>query len=171
MRLTGLLLVSLVLCPGALSFQGTKVGMVDADRVIQNTIKGKEFLEQMDVFSASNRNELKILEEEYITAKKDYEAKAAILNEGAAKEYSEKLAQMKSKLARQAEDLQRQIQIKMEEGLDVFRKNLAKVISQVAIEKGLDLVLNMGPQSDVVYFHDRIDITNDVIKKYDETVQ
>jgi Skp family chaperone for outer membrane proteins len=37
------------------------------------------------------------------------------------------------------------------------------------VEKGLDLVLNYGSQSNIVYVKETINITGDVVKKYDAT--
>lgn len=151
-----------------LAAQSTKVGIVDADAIIQQSAKGKAFFDEYQRFTNSKRDEINRLVEDYRAKEKDAQAKAASLTEEKRQEIASELQRMQTDIKRKQEDAKRESQMKLNEKLETFQRELAPLIRQVAIEMGLDLVLNYGPQSSIVYFSDAINITDDVIRKYDE---
>lgn len=160
----------LLVTPLSFAFQGTKVGIVDADTVIQESKRGKAFLKELEAFSEEKRSELDGLGKEYETLGSNLKDRSASMSEAKRKETMAQMERLGTELQRKKEDAEREAGIKLRNGLEEIRNEMLPLIRQVAIEKNLDMVLNMGPQSQVVYFHDRIDITKDVIAKYDETV-
>lgn len=52
--------------------------------------------------------------------------------------------------------------------MEKIQKELVPLIRQVALQKGLDLVLNQGLGSNIILNTDQIDITNEGIRKYGE---
>lgn len=155
----------------AFAFQGTKVGIVDADTVIQSSERGKAFLKDLEAFSQAKRQELDIKQKELATFQKDLQTKVASMSAAKKADTQRKAEELVKNIKRLREDAQREAELKLKEGLDEIRKEMIPIIREVALEKDLDMVLNMGPQSQVVYFHDRINITQEVIKKYDTAVK
>jgi len=165
-------LVLLLVCCGAplaFAYQGTKVGMIDADKIVQESQRGKAFLAKLDTMSNAKRQELEAKSEELKALENDLKIKSASLSAANLQEIKDKTVNLRKEIERMRSDAERIMDRELNEGLDEIRKEMLPIIRQVAIEKNLDLVLNLGPKSQVVYFHDRINITNDVIKKYDET--
>lgn len=147
--------------------QGTKIGVVDADVVIQKSAKGKAFFEEYQTFATGKKQEIDAKIEAYRAAEKDYNAKSASLSEDKRLEMYQDLERQQTDIRRMQEDAKRESETKLNLGLEKFRKELAPLIRQVAQEQGLDLVLNYGPNSNMVYFSDTINITDAVIAKYD----
>lgn len=148
--------------------QGTKIGVVDADIVIQKSERGKAFFEEYQAFAQSKKGEIDAKIEEYRAMEKDYNAKSGSLSEDKRVEMYQSLERYQTDIRRMQEDAKRESESKLSLGLEKFRKELAPLIRQVAQEKGLDLVLNYGPNSNMVYFSDTINITDAVIQKYNE---
>lgn len=165
------LLFLLMVAPMSFAFQGTKVGIVDADTVIQESNRGKAFLNELDIFSQARRQDLQTMADKRDSLMKDLQAKAASMSKANLESSRKEINQLEVDIKRKQEDATREAEIKLKTGLDEIRNEMVPLIRQVAIEKDLDMVLNMGPQSQVVYFHERIDITKDVIKKYDEMIK
>ena len=165
-----LVLVMICCCaPFALGFQGTKVGMIDADRIVQESNKGKAFLASLDEMSKNLKNDIQTKTGELQTLESDLKTKAVSLSENNLRELENKVTGLRTEIQRMNSDAERKMETALNDGLDVIRKEMIPIIRSVAIEKNLDLVLNLGPKSQVVYFHDRIDITDLVIEKYNET--
>jgi outer membrane protein len=157
----------LVFATAGVLAQGAKVAVVDADKVIQESLKGKAFFEEFQAFIEKMRQELEADVDRYRVAENDLQAKLASLSEEKRKEEAAKLQRMQTELKRKQEDANMERERRLQEGLDVFRNELRPLIRQVALAKGLDLVMNFGPNSNLVFFNDAVDITKDVIKEYD----
>lgn len=152
----------------AVAHEGTKVGIVDADIVIQKSAKGKKFFESYQDFTKAKRDEIEKQVQLFRDREKDAQAKAASLSEDKRKEIGTELQKLQTEIKRLQEDAKSDADQMLNDGLDRFRKELAPLIRQIALEKGLDMVMNYGPQSSLVYISDSVNITQDVIKKYDE---
>ena len=152
----------------AFAHEGTRVGIVDADLVIQDSAKGKAFFAEYENIIKAKQTEIKAKRDELVEKQKDAQAKAASLSDDKKIELGRELERMQTDLKRMREDAERETQGVLNARLDEFRKELAPLIRQVAQDKNLDMVLNYGPNSNLVYFSDAVNITADVIKKYDE---
>jgi outer membrane protein len=162
------LFVMLVLSAVTTSAQGIKVGIVDADVVIQKSAKGKKFFAEMQEFNQEKKSQLEGMVNNFESKQKDAQAKAASMNEEKRREVGLELQRLQTAIKRAQEDAERERQKKLNNGLERIQKELGPLIRQMALEKGLDLVLNRGAQSGIVFMSERINITNDVIRKYDE---
>ena len=148
-------------------FAQTAIGVVDADVVIQKSAKGKAFFEQYQNVIKQKQDEIKAMVDSFQAQQKDLQAKAASLSPDKAKEMRDELTRMQTDIKRKQEDAQRETESQLNDKLNEFRKELAPLIREIATEKGLDLVINYGPNSNLVYISDKVNITNDVIAKYD----
>ncbi len=161
------LIVAAAFAPLALA-QGNRIGVVDADVVIQKSAKGKQFFDNYKGFIDGKEGEMKTMIDSYREKEKDFQAKQASLSEEKSKAMALELQTLQTEIKRKREDAERESKLMLNEALDNFRKELAPLIRQVAQEQQLDLVLNLGPNSNMVYVSDQINITEAVIKKYDE---
>ena len=90
------------------------------------------------------------------------------MSEESKREEAAKLQRMERDLKRKQEDSQAEVTRRLNAGLESMQKEIAPLVTQVAKEKGLNLVLLNNPNTGIFYFDSTVDITNDVIKKYDE---
>ena len=166
-----LYLLILATLPVAALAQGHKIGIVDGDVVIQKSVKGKAFFDEYQSLAAAKQDEIKAKIDNFRAQEKDFQAKAASLSEDKNREMQVQLQEMQTDIKRLQEDAKRAMDLKLNTGLQKFQKELAPLIRQVALEKSLDLVMNNGPNSNIVFISEAIDITDAVIKKYDEAAK
>lgn len=162
--------MALLFCLGTnnLIAQGTKIGVVDANQIIEESNKGKVFFQEMQQFKSTKEKELEEMHKHYLERQKDAQAKAASMTEEKSREIAFELEQMQKDIKRTQEDAERAFQQKLNERLEVFQREIAPLIRQVSIEKGIDLVLDYNAGSNIVYMDDKINITKDVIAKYNQ---
>lgn len=162
-----MLALALVFCAVTVQAQ-SKIGVVNPNRVIQECKKGKAFFAELEKFRQSKEGQMKTKIDAFQAKQKDAQAKAASMSDDKKRELAADLEKDERELKRMNEDFQREAQLKLNEGLEKFQKELGPLIRQIALEKGFDLVFNDGQASGIVFRAESTDITDDVIKKYDE---
>ena len=162
--------MALLFCLGTnnLIAQGTKIGVVDANQIIEESNKGKGFFQEMQQFKITKEKEIEEMHKHYLERQKDAQAKAASMTEEKRSEIAFELEQMQKDIKRTQEDAERAFQQKLNERLEIFQREITPLIRQVSIEKGIDLVLDYNAGSNIVYMDDKINITKDVIAKYNQ---
>lgn len=165
--ITSLIVLS-ALCLPAMA-QGTKVAIVDADVIVQKSQKGKAFFDEFQKFTEGKRTEIEKMVESFQAKQKDLQAKAASMSEDKKKESALELQRLQTEIQRAQEDAKRESDLRLNTALERFRKEIAPLVRQVAIEKGIDMVINNGPNTGLVYFSDAVNLTDAVIKAYDES--
>lgn len=146
----------------------SKIGIVDADMVVQKSKKGVKFFSELQAFNEKKKQEVNELVESYREQQKDAQAKAANMSEDEVREVTKELQDFQTKIKRAQEDANREAQTKFNQGVEGFRKELAPIIRQVSIEQKLDAVFNFSPNSNIVFFSDSVNITDLVIEKFDQ---
>lgn len=164
-----MLILSLLMMP-FLAMAQHKVGVVNANRVVQECKKGKAFFAELETYKKSKDEQLQKLVVAFQEKQKAAQAGATSMSEDKKREVVRELEAMERELKRQGEDAQRETQARLNEGLERFQRELGPVIRQYSLEQGLNLVFNDGPSSGIV-FQDGVDITDAIIKKYDEISQ
>ena len=149
-------------------FAQTKVAIVDADQVILKSQKGKAFLKELDAFAKQKDSEIRKKVAEFQQLQKEYKAKAPSLSEDKAMEIQKKLSDMQIEIKRMQDDAKREFQLKQTKGFEKFRKILQPIIEQIAKEKGIDIIFSRA-QSGIAYHSPAVDITQEVIKRFDAT--
>lgn len=139
-----------------------KLAMVDMQRVLNETKAGKAARKRLEKSSKSKEAK--------------FEKKRVALESEAAKLGSlkgQKLAEAQERLQRESIELQNMLMaLEQELGeqhnklLEKMYKNSQAIVATMAKEKGLDLVLVRDPMT-VIYVKDGLDITTEVIKRYD----
>ncbi|MCB1050964.1 MAG: OmpH family outer membrane protein [Acidobacteria bacterium] len=167
-------LIGLILLAGSLSAfaqAGTKIAVVDAEMVIQNSIKGKRFFKQMEDFGKNRTDSIKAKVDAYKEKEKELQTKLSSLSEDKRKSMGLELQKMETEIKRMQEDAKRESDVMINDALDKFRRELIPVIESVATSKSVDMVFNIGPGTNIAYVNKAIDLTADVVKAYDATVK
>ena len=146
--------------------QGTIIGVINADQIIQASEKGQAFLKEIERFHQTKKNELEDLMTYVYNLQKDARDNAASLSEEKLHEISILIQEKQTEIKRKQDDAERESQLKLNEGIERFEKELTPLINQIAKEKGIDLVLNNNSSNGIMFVSDRIDITQDVIARY-----
>ena len=140
-----------------------KIAMVDMQRVLNETTAGKRARKKLESSSKSKQAKLD-------KKRKKLEADAAKLQSMS----GQQLAAAQEKLQRESMELQSMLfTLEQELGeqhnklLEKMYKNAQSIVSGIAKEQGIDLVL-VRDQMTVIFTKSSFDITGDVIKRYNK---
>lgn len=149
-------------------FAASTIAIVDAQRVIQDSNKGKAFADEMEKFEDDKKAEIASQIATYKDKQKEAKTNLASMSEAKRREATEFLQKYERDIKRSQEDAQREFQTKLNKGLESFQKELVPLIHKIAKEKNIDAVFNSGAQSGLVFSSESVDITDLVIQRYNE---
>ena len=144
----------------------TKIGVVDADQVIYESAKGKAFLKELETFAKQKDDQMKQIVTEAQTLQKEYQSKLASLSEDKRVEMEKQLSDYQIRVKRMQDDAKREFGMKQQEGFERFRRILQPIVETMAKERALDIVFSRA-QSGIVYLSPAVDLTPEVVKKFD----
>ena len=165
-RLTALLLVAFAVAFSmpAMAQAVPKIAVVDFQSAIQQTKEGQAAQKKLDAAFAQKKASLDQLETQLRQMKADYDKQSSILSDTARKAKEQELmnanSQYQQAYAQSEQDMQTMYNQTMQNLLD----KLKMITTQVSKEKGYTLVIE---KSAVVFASDGIDITSEVVKRYD----
>jgi outer membrane protein len=138
-----------------------RVALVDLQRVLNETKAGKKA--RRDLESSSKKKQEKLDKK-----RRQLEAEASKLGQLS----GDKLAQAQEKLQQDSMELQSMLytlQTELAEQeqklLEKIYANSQKLVSKMASERGFDVAIVRDPMT-IIYTDDRLDITDDLIKRY-----
>ena len=148
---------------------GVKVGVIDVQRIVGESAVGKESLARVQKVQQSKQEELVKRQKEL----RDLEQKISEQNKALSEEALEKVQkdyQGKAlDLKRFQDDAQRELEETQRRELGELEKRIMPVIDAVAKEKNLQMVFSVA-DAGVVWAYPGLDVTSDVIKRFDQMV-
>lgn len=158
----------------------TKMGVVDMQRISQESLLGKGYATRMDQLESEIRSELTKRQNQIAqvdTAIKalqdDLQKQSAILSADAVEKKQQEIVKKNRERQALAEDsqadiqrMQQSAQAKAQEYQVEFNQKIQPVLQAVGKEKGLDFILD---RATIVLINTELDITRDVIVKADDT--
>ncbi|UCH93185.1 MAG: OmpH family outer membrane protein [Candidatus Aminicenantes bacterium] len=159
-----LILVIAVLVMSAFVFSEVKIGIVNAQEILQKTKKGIEIQKRLEQLQQRKQQKLQNMQEEVKKLEKDVLNPA--LNEEARGKKSLDLQNKRKELKRFLEDAQNEMQRESQKELVALEKDIMPVIDQIGKSKGFTVILDIT-RPGIVYFDQTIDITAEVIKAFD----
>ena len=161
----GFLLVCLVALP-AVGQSAPKLGVIDVNRIMTDSARGKAVLGELEKFQADRAAQLKILSDEVVDLQKRFQEGRLSLAEDKLLELQTQIEERTRALERAQEDAQREFQRRRGEDIKKVENEIFPVINAVGREFGYTLIFNKF-QSGLVYADDQIDITDLVIQRLD----
>ncbi|NIX16011.1 MAG: hypothetical protein GWN11_09070 [Candidatus Dadabacteria bacterium] len=145
----------------------TKIGYIDLQSVIQNSKAGKAAKSSFEAEFNKKRqiieNKAKVLAQE----EQEFINQSALMDSEAKKRRAEELNKKKKELARLRDDFRDELQKKDFELTQKILKELESVIKNIGTSEGYSLIVEKT-ESGVIYGNDTVDITQKVIKAYDQ---
>jgi outer membrane protein len=164
------LIIGLVLLPAVAAYaqQTVKIGIVNSARAFEQSTEGKKAVAQFQERDAKIKGDIQKLED-------SIRALANRLNTGRLTMTQEALIATQADIdkktterKRYEEDATRDFQQFQANIVQRIRNEMVTIIQQLRKEKGYDLVLDLQG-SGVVDFEPSIDITDEVVRRYDAT--
>lgn len=154
----------------AASHNGVRIGVIDPQRILEETDAGKRAKESLTNFMKNRQSLIELEEKELKRMEEDLVKQASILSAAARREREEQFRRRAIEFQQKANELNREIQEKQKEVLESFREKVERVVAKVAQQMGLMVVMEKGRGGPTVYNDSSLDISPQVIEEFNRTV-
>lgn len=144
-----------------------RVGYVDYQRVFVRSAAGVAAREQLEREMASMQKEMNGRKTELDKLREDLDKKGSVISADARREREEAIERKRRDAARLADDFQRELSRKEQVIQQKVLQEVTGVVERVGKQRGYYLVLERR-QAGVVYSAPEADLTDEIIKAYDQ---
>lgn len=165
-------LLSLAGCTGVSGFAGPaakvdgKIGVIDAQRIFEQSNAGKKAKENLVGFSKSRQALMELEEKELRRMEEDLVKQASVLSPAARREREEQFRRRLQEYQQKAADLNREVQEKQKDVLEGFREKVEIVSAKVAKRLGLQIVVDKSKGGPTIYHEQSLDISGQVVEEF-----
>jgi len=145
-------------------FAEVKIGIINPQAVLQNSIKGKEAIERLKSLQTSKQKKGETIQKEIDALEKEVLSPA--LNQGTRDRKAQDLQNKRVEIKRFAEDYQKEMGVAQQKEFEKIQGDLMPIIEKIAKDNGFSLVLDLNTAG-ITYFEPGIDITEKVVNAYD----
>lgn len=154
------------LASSGLAQQIIKIGVVDSQEVLETSAEGKRVLAQLQDKDKRNQAELSRRDQEIQELQTRLNTQRLTLTPEALRNLSTDLQRKQTERQRFFEDAGREMNELAERLFQRIQNELLPIIEQMGKENGMDVIFDLG-KSGAIYFSPSIEITQDVIQRYD----
>jgi outer membrane protein len=158
--------LGLVAAAAPASAQGLKIAVIDVNRIMTDSQRGKSVLAGIEKLQAERSAQLKTLNEELTEMQKRFQEGRLSLAEDKLAELQSQIEEKDRAFKRAREDAERDVQKRRADEIEKIETSVFPIINGLGKEGGYTLIFNKF-QSGLVYADDTVDITNEVIKRLD----
>lgn len=153
--------------PAVLPFpEGAKIAFVVLQRVVAESAEGKQASARVQALQQKKVAELNERQKAAQGLQEKLDKSGAVMSEAARADLTKQVERANVDLQRATQDAQAEVQELQQQLQEEFQRRIAPIIEAVGKEKGLHYIFN-GPDSGLVWADASLDITNDVVKKFD----
>jgi Skp family chaperone for outer membrane proteins len=164
-----ILLITLIigtLVPLTYAQQATKIAAVNSQAVLERSVEGKKVIAQLQQKDKSNQAALTKMDDDIRQLETKLNTQRLTLTDEALIQLNSDLEKKRKDRQRFAEDSLRDIQELQGRLFLKVQNELIAIIEQIGKERGYELIFDLA-KSGAVYFNPAIDVTDDVVKRYD----
>jgi outer membrane protein len=143
-----------------------KFGAVDIQKVLNESETGKKAKSDLEILIRSKQTTIDEKGKAIEKMKADIEKQASVLSAEARKGKEDELEKQVREYQRLVQDSQAEIKKKEAEFTDLILKDIRDIIEKIGEQEGYTLIIEKGM---VIYSNKGIDITDIILKKYDES--
>lgn len=147
-----------------------KVGVVDQQAVLERSKAGKRALEGLKEFSAARQRIVSADDEELKKLEAELKNQDSTLTDAQKHEKQEQFRVKFEGYQRRLQDFNREIQAKQKELAEEYQKKINQAASAVGEKAGYAAILDKGNDATiriVIYAHESVDLTEQVLKEFD----
>ena len=148
-----------------------KMGVVDPQTVLEKSKAGKRALEGLKEYVSIRQKLLAKDEEELRNNQKELQEQMAKMSDTEKKEKGEKFQSKLQDYQKRAQEFNQELQRKQKELVDEYMKKIMESTKKIAEKGGFSIVVDKGSEQTVkivIYNKDTIDLTDQVIKEFDQ---
>ncbi len=154
------------LASSGLAQQIIKIGVVNSQEVLEKSAEGKRVLAQLQDKDKRNQAELSRRDQEIQELQTRLNTQRLTLTPEALRNLSSDLQRKQTERNRYFEDAGREMNELADRLFQRIQNELLPIIEQMGKENGMDVIFDLG-KSGAIYFSPSIEITQDVIQRYD----
>ena len=145
---------------------GFKVAVIDVNRIMTDSKRGKAVLEGIDKLQSERAAQLKTLNEELVEMQRRFQEGRLSLAEDKLAELQAQIEDRTRQFQRAREDAERDVQKRRADEIEKVEAAVFPIINALGKEGGYTLIFNKF-QSGLVYADETIDVTALVIQRLD----
>jgi len=146
-----------------------KVGIIHIENALVSTVAGKQALEALQTQFEPTSAKLEGMRNAIASLQAELSTGSNTMAEDRRRELTRSIDEQTRSLTRATEDAQLEVQQQQDKILQVLGQNMMSVVSKYSTETGYSLILDVSdPQTPVLFAASGIDITQDIIRLYDE---
>jgi outer membrane protein len=146
--------------------EGTKMGMVNTQTVLEKSAEGKKAIAQLQAADKKYSDQVNLLDDQIKQLQNRLATQRLTLTPEAAAGIQADIQKKQTDRQRTAEDATRTMQELQATLLTRIQNELIPIIEQLRTDKGLDLIFDLT-RSGTVYFNPALDLTDEVVRRYD----
>jgi len=146
--------------------QTGKIGVINSQVVLEKSAEGKRVITQLQEKDKKSQSDLARLDNEIKQLETKLNTQRMTLTDEAAMQINSDVEKKKTDQKRFSEDAVREIQELQYRLFNKVQGELIPIIEGLGKEKGMDVIFDLA-KSGAVYFNPIIDLTDDVIRRYD----
>jgi len=160
-KTTVLVLILAMASAGAAQAQDLKIGFVNPARVSSEAPQAEAARHKLEQEFAPRDKELVDKQKQLQQMEDKLKRDGAVMSEAERNKLERKVVEQKREIRRAQDAFREDFNIRRNEELSKLQRRIVDTITQVAKERGFDLVVSDG----VIFASDRIDITNLIIER------
>jgi outer membrane protein len=145
-------------------FSQVKIGIINAQEIIEKTKKGKEVQVKLENLQKQKQQQLEGMQNTIKRLQKELESPA--LNRDTREKKTRELEDKRIDYNRFIQDTQKEMQVRSQQELMSLQKEIMPLIQQIGKAKGFTIIFDMT-SSGIAYFDESIDVTAEVVKAVD----
>ena len=148
-----------------------KIGFVDSQKVLDNSIKGKDVKDTLNEYVQSRQKIVEIEEADLKKLQDDLTKQSAILSPEAKKEKEELFQRKFMEYQKKVNELQKEIQSRRTEILEEFNNELDKLVKTIGEKEGYAIIFNNLEVNIVMFAKPSLDLTKRVTEELDKNTK
>lgn len=150
----------------AIAQETANIGVVNSQEVLEKSSEGKKAIAQLQERDRNQQSRLTKLDEEIRQLETKMNTQRLTLTNEAILQLTSDLDKKRTDRKRLAEDALRELQDLRLRLFNKVQSELIPIIEQLGKEKNLEIIFDLA-QSGAIYFNPTIDLTEEVIRRYD----
>ncbi|MEX1309835.1 MAG: OmpH family outer membrane protein [Candidatus Sulfomarinibacteraceae bacterium] len=144
------------------------IAVIDVQRVVTESDPGKQALQKLKELQDAKIDQGRALQQELASLQEQMSKQRFTLSEERLAELSKQMEDKQIALQRFQDDAERELDESRRRELGGLEGRIIPVINEIGAERGFTLIFNKF-QSGLVYADDGVDITDDVIRRFNTT--
>jgi outer membrane protein len=146
--------------------EGSKLAYINIQRIANESGEGKSATAKVQALNQKKVQELNEKNKQLQADQQKLQSGGTVMSDSARAEIEKRIERTQVDIQRATQDAQQEVQELQQELQNEFQRKLMPIVQQVSQEKGIHILFSAG-DSGIVWADTGLDITNDVIKKFD----